>query len=135
MGTHSTVQQAWHDVNLNERLLIKISYIKKQTKRMSHESHAELLWKWLSYQAFVYERLHWIITHHPCKHILLEFYLKYYTLKKYSLLKIENNSSWVNFTHFRENVPSRTWVDFRQVKLASLHVYKIWFLKWKARML
>ena len=58
-----------------------------------------------------------------------------HTLKKCSLLKIENNRSWDNFIHFREKKPpSRTWVDFRQHKRESLHTYKIWFLKWKIRM-
>ena len=49
--------------------------------------------------------------------------------------KIENNSPWVNFTHSLEkNAPSHIWVDFHQLKLASLHVYKIWYLKWKVGM-
>ena len=47
--------------------------------------------------------------------------LQLYTLKKWSLLKTENNSSWVNIT------PSSTWIHFLQLKLASLHVHKIWY--------
>ena len=31
-----------------------------------------------------------------------KFCIHFYTLKKCSLLKMENSSSWVNFTHFRE---------------------------------
>ena len=48
---------------------------------------------------FINRRSNDVITRQK---IMNELYKIEYTLKKCSLLKIENNSSWVNFTHFRE---------------------------------
>ena len=47
-----------------------------------------------------------------------------HTLKMCSLLKIEHNSSWVNFREKKQF--SQTWVDFCQLKLESLLAWKIW---------
>ena len=58
--------------------------------------------------------------------------LKFYTLRICSLKKIENDWFWVNYPSFPiEKAPSCTWVDFHHLMLASLHVYKIWYLKLK----
>ena len=49
--------------------------------------------------------------------------------------KIEHNLPRVNFTHSLEkNMFSHTWVDFQELKLASLHACKICNLKIKVRM-
>ena len=65
----------------------------------------------------------------------MSFECYFSSLKKCSLLKIENNSSRGYFHLFQiENAPSRTRVNFRQLKLAILLcAYKIWYLKWKVR--
>ena len=57
-------------------------------------------------------------------------------LKMCTFWKIENISTSINITHFPEKrkPPSNTWVDFHQLKLASLHACKVWYLKWKVRM-
>ena len=62
-------------------------------------------------------------------------FLFHFTLKKCSLLKIENYSSWVYFTHFqKKTLLLALELIFFLLKLAYLHVYKIWYLKWEVRM-
>ena len=51
------------------------------------------------------------------------------TLKDWKLLILSLFHSFL-----RENASSRTWVNFRYLKLSSLHIYKIWYLKWKVGM-
>ena len=65
--------------------------------------------------------------------VSINFYVD--TLKKCSFLKIENNSFRVNFNHYGEKATSHTWVDENQLNMASLHAYKIGYLKWKVRMI
>ena len=56
----------------------------------------------------------------------------------------KNNENSMNFLHARKNVVKNvrtllnyilTLVDFHQLKLANLHLYKNWYLKWKVRMI
>ena len=67
--------------------------------------------------------------------ILRFLFIRIYTPKMCSLLKIENHSPWVNFPHFREK---RTFSHLNWWSSAHagefIHACKICYLKWKVRM-
>ena len=71
-----------------------------------------------------------------CRNIysMITFFSKNSLIESVNFLKLKITHLELISLISRKNAPSRTWVGFPQLKLASLHAYKIWYLKWKVRM-